>query len=281
VLSYESTAHLLSIGILNFMPKKVLMCPPTYFDIEYEINPWMHTEDPVDRSLALAEWQQLADIYKKLGWEVHTMKPVKGLPDMVFTANGGMVLKDKVVLPHFRAPDRQPETEKFKQWFDSQGYKKIFMPRYDFEGEGDAFAWNDYIFMGYPWRSDQPGHKEVADFFGLKPVSLHLANPRFYHLDTALTVIDDKTVAIYPKAFSEGALKILSGLVPNIIEASEEDAFAYGLNAMTDGQNIVLSDKAAGLIENYKKRGMTVFPTPISEFQKSGGGVKCLTLELR
>jgi N-dimethylarginine dimethylaminohydrolase len=264
-----------------FMPKNVLMCPPTYFNIEYEINPWMHTADPVDPKLAQEEWQNLQNIYKQLGWEVHTMEPTKGLPDMVFTANGGMVLKDKVVLPHFRAPDRQPETEKFKQWFEGQGYKDIYMPRYDFEGEGDAFAWNEYIFMGYPWRSDQPAHKEVANFLGMKPISLHLANPRFYHLDTALTVINETTVAIYPGAFSEGALDILRKLVPNIIEASEEDAFAYGLNAMTDGENIILSDKATVLIETYKKMGMKVFPTPISEFQKSGGGVKCLTLELR
>ena len=264
------------------MSHSVLMCPPTHFDIEYEINEWMDIDNQVNRDLAASQWKKLYEIYnQQLGWDVQLIEPVKGLPDMVFTANGGLVFGGKVVLPHFRQPDRQPETEQFKKWFISAGYSDILMPRYDFEGEGDAFVWHDYLFSGYPWRSDKPAHKEVAEFLGLKPISLQLSNPRFYHLDTAITFLNDQAVAIYPGAFTEDSLKTLRGLVPQVIEATEADALAYGLNAEVHEGKVVLSEAAKDLIAKYRQMGLEVYPTPIGEFQKSGGGVKCLTLELR
>lgn len=264
------------------MPMSVLMCAPDFFDIEYEINPWMHTDNQVDTAEAKKQWQNLYDIYtKQLGWDVKLIEPVEGLPDMVFTANGALVAGGKVALPTFRQPDRQPETAKFETWFRGAGYKDILTAKYNFEGEGDALVWNQTIFAGYPWRSDKPSHAELAKFFGMEVVSLQLADARFYHLDTCLTIVDKNTIALWPKAFSQESLETVHRLVPNVIEASDEDALVYGLNAMSDGKNIVLSDKAHGLIDNYKRRGMNPIPTPISEFQKSGGGVKCLTLELR
>jgi N-dimethylarginine dimethylaminohydrolase len=262
--------------------KTVLMSPPTYYDIEYEINEWMDTSNPVNHKKAAAQWQKLYDTYSQLlDWDVQLIDPVKGLPDMVFTANGGLVLNDKVVLPRFRHSQRQPETQKFKKWFQDAGFQDIFLPEHNFEGEGDAFAWHDMLFAGYPYRSKVKAHHQVAEFLGLKPISLEQINPRFYHLDTALTFINDETVAIYPGAFSDKSLALIHKLVPKVIQASEEDALAYGLNAMTDGQNIILSDHPGNLIKQYKDMGLNVFSLDISEFQKSGGGVKCLTLDLR
>ena len=259
----------------------VLMCSPNFFDIEYEINPWMHTNNQVQQDVAHQQWLALNGIYGQLGWQVEHIEPVKGLPDMVFTANGALVIDRRVALPTFRAPDRQPETDYFKKWFMTHGYNEFFKPKYDFEGEGDALVWNDIIFAGHPWRSDKPAHNELAEFFGKKVISLQLADPRFYHLDTCLTIVDSQTVALWPRAFSEESLAAVHGIVPNVIKVSDEDALAYGLNAMSNGKSIVLPDKASGLIETYRQRGMDVHPIPIGEFQKSGGGVKCLTLELR
>lgn len=258
------------------------MCEPKYFDIAYEINPWMRTDNQVDIHLATIQWHRLYGIYtKQLGWDVKLVKPVDKLPDLVFTANGGLVYKGKVALPHFRHPDRQLETKYFREWFENAGYKDMLMPRYDFEGEGDALVWNDIIFAGYPWRSDKAAHKELAEFFGAKVISLQLADARFYHLDTCLTIVDEQTVALWPKAFTEEALKTVHDTVPNIIEATDEEALIYGLNAMSDTKNIVVPEGANGLISKYQEKGLNVIPTLISEFQKSGGGVKCLTLELR
>jgi len=264
------------------MSKTVLMCPPEHFDIEYEINPWMHVDDPVCRELARSQWQGLYQLYTQaLGWDVHLIDPIEHLPDMVFTANGGLVIHDRVALPRFRQPERQGETEFFEQWFHRRGYRTLCLPRHDFEGEGDALLWNDTLFAGYPWRSDKPAHRELAEFFGVEVVSLQLTDARFYHLDTALTIVDEQTVALYPDAFTAESLEAIHRRVPRVIEAEEADALGYGLNAVSDGRHIVLSDRARGLAATYREMGLQVHPMPISEFQKSGGGMKCLTLELR
>jgi N-dimethylarginine dimethylaminohydrolase len=260
----------------------ILMCAPTYFDIEYEINPWMHTDNPVIHDLAVSQWQKLYAIYtQQLNWDVQLIEPVEHLPDMVFTANGALLYNGRVALPRFRQPDRQPETAHFESWFKDAGYQELFIPKYDFEGEGDALIWNDILFAGYPWRTDKPAHKEIADFLGIKTISLQLADPRFYHLDTALTIVSSDTVALYPPAFTQESLRKIHEIVPHVIEATDEDAVAYGLNAMSNGESIVIPENATNLIRQYHEKDMQVITCPISEFQKSGGGVKCLTLEIR
>ena len=260
---------------------KLLMCRPDFFDIEYEINPWMDTDNQVDRDLAKQQWEQLYQLYTEtLGWEVSLVDPVDGLPDMVFTANGGLVIDGKVALPTFRQPERIPETAHFKAWFDGAGFSEVLTPKHDFEGEGDALLWNDTLFIGYPWRSDQAVQNELSEFFNVKVIGMQLNDARFYHLDTCFAPIDNQTVAIWPPAFSDESVQNLKEIVPNVVEASEADAMAYGLNSVSDGQTVVLSEAAVGLVEEYEALGKRVYTAPISEFQKSGGGVKCLTLDI-
>jgi N-dimethylarginine dimethylaminohydrolase len=264
------------------LPKKLLMCPPRFFDVEYEINPWMHVDNPVFPEQARREWDALHELYVgRLGWEVLLIDPVAGLPDMVFTANGGLVIDARVALPQFRQPERQGETQHFRRWFEERGFRQIYEPSHDFEGEGDALLWNDVLFAGYPWRSDKPSHPELAGFFDREVISLQLVDARFYHLDTAFAVVDRQTVALYPGAFTLESVERVKAIVPRVIEVAAGDALAYGLNSISDGEDIVLSDRACGLIDHYRKVGKRVWPTPIGEFQKSGGGVKCLSLELR
>lgn len=264
------------------MTKQILMCAPTHFDVEYEINPWMHFDNRVDHATAMAQWQALHDIYtKRLGWDVLLLEPRAHLPDLVFTANGGLAIGGTVMLPCFRHPERQGETPFFDAWFRANGFTVADNPRHDFEGEGDALLWNDVLFAGYPWRSDKLAHQALARQFGLEVVGLQLTDARFYHLDTAFTVVNGSTVALFAPAFTTQSLDQVHRIVPNVILASHEDALAYGLNALSDGEHIVLSDRAHGLIDTYRRLGIEVWPTPIGEFQKSGGGVKCLSLELR
>jgi len=258
------------------------MCPPTYFDVEYEINPWMHRDNPVNHEIARVQWQMLHDVYtKKLGWTVDLLEPVPHLPDLVFTANGGLVIDSKVVLPCFRHPERQGESLQFERWFQNNGVTTLETPAHDFEGEGDALLYNDVLFAGYPWRSDKLAHRALSRTLGLEVIGLQLTDARFYHLDTAFTVVNDHTVALYPPAFTGESIERVRRIVPDVIFASDVDALAYGLNALSDGEHIVLSDRAVELIEVYRRLGLGVWPTPIGEFQKSGGGVKCLSLALR
>ena len=256
------------------------MSPPRYFNISYEINPWMKLENQVDTQLAEKQWQALCETYQKeLGWRVELIEPQPNLPDMVFTANGGLCLGEKALVANFRHFDRQPESAFFKSWFEER-FAEVKKPRYNFEGEGDGLLWGDRLLLGYPWRSDQAAHAEIADYFQKEVISLQLTDARFYHLDTCLTPLNEKTIALYPPAFSSESLRLLKDRGAEIIEASKADALAYGLNACCDEKNIVIPEAAKTLIEIYKARGLQVWPLAMSEFKKSGGGVKCLTLEL-
>lgn len=260
---------------------QVLMCQPDYFDIEYEINAWMDIRNQVNKRVARKQWRTLKHHYEKLGIKVELIEPVPELPDMVFTANGALVVDGKVALANFRYRQRRPETKHFGQWFESNGYKKFLEPKHYFEGEGDALVLNGKILGGWGFRSDRAAHGELADFFEREVVSLHLINERFYHIDTCLSILNDQAIAFYPAAFDAESQKRLRSLCPTVIEAGKADAEAFGLNLFSNGESVVCSDRARDLHRQLQAAGFIPVPVDISEFQKSGGGVKCLTLSLR
>jgi len=263
------------------MPKKILMCPPTYFDIEYEINPWMHQDDQPAQDSATNQWQKLYKIYtEKLGWQVELIEPVKGLPDMVFATDCCLMINGRALLSSFRYRQRQPETKHFEKWFRSNGYTDIKKADNFFEGGGDTLVAGNKILAGHGFRSSPEAAKELEEFFGLEVVPLTITDPRFYHLDTSLAVLADDTVAFYPPALDADSQVRLRQAIPNVIEATEEEATGFGLNAVSDGHTVLCSDASDSLIDKYRQAGFEVIGTPILEFRKSGGGVKCLTLDL-
>jgi N-dimethylarginine dimethylaminohydrolase len=260
------------------------MCPPTYFEVAYEINAWMHVDDPVDVELAKRQWQAVHDTYKELGYTVELIEPVRGLPDMVFTANGALVIDGKVFSTNFgeHAQERQPETPRFESWFRNHDFKEIYQPQHPSEGEGDILYGAGAIFAGYGQnRSHQDSHIELAEFFGKEVVSMHLVDPRFYHLDTAMAPLDYDTVMYYPGAFDDDSRAELERHFPKRIIASEEDAAGFGLNAVSDGHNVVMSAAAKDLMNDLQRHGFNPIGRDMTEFRKSGGAVKCCTLELR
>ncbi|MBI2285477.1 amidinotransferase [Candidatus Saccharibacteria bacterium] len=242
--------------------KTVLMCPPTYFDIEYEINPWMHTDDQPAEDTAASQWQKLYKIYtEQLGWHVELIKPIRGLPDMVFATDCSLMIDGQVMLSHFRYPERRPETEQFEKWFKDKGYTNIKRSNPFFEGGGDTMVFGDKIIAGHGFRSDIKAHDELRE-------------------DTSLAVLDDITVAYCPGAIDKDSQERLQAAVPNLIEATEDEAISFGLNAVSDGRTVICSNESESLLQKYRSAGFEVIGTPILEFRKSGGGVKCLTLEL-
>ncbi len=256
------------------------MCPPAFFDIEYEINAWMHTDDKVQKDLAARQWQRLHDIYsQRLGWQVELIEPVQGLPDMVFGTDCCLVIDGKIMLSSFRFPQRRPETEHYEKWFRSRGYSFVKKAKHFLEG-GDVLLFGDKIIAGYGFRSDPEAHSELAHYFGREVISLHIVDPDFYHLDTSLGALDKNTVAYYPGAIDEASKQRLRAAVPNLIEATHEEARGFGLNLVSDGRVVICSDESPSLLAKYRAAGFDVIGTPILEFRKSGGGVKCLTLEL-
>lgn len=264
------------------MPKHVLMCPPAYFDIEYEINVWMHTADQPAEETAAQQWQKLHDIYtKRLGWQVELIEPVQGLPDMVFATDCCVIIGGRALLSSFRYRERQPETAQFEKWFAAHGYSDFRQAKNFFEGGGDNLICGDKIIAGHGFRSAPEAATELEEFFGLEVIPIKIVDPRFYHLDTSLAVLSDDTVAYYPLAIDTASQDRLKAAIPNLIEATEDEAKGFGLNAVSDGHTVITSNASESLLQKYRSAGFEVIGTPILEFRKSGGGVKCLTLDLK
>jgi N-dimethylarginine dimethylaminohydrolase len=264
------------------MSKKIVMSPADTFGIEYEINPWMHTNNRVDRALAKQQWQQVYDIYtKQLGWDVQLAPPVEHLPDLVFATDCCLMLDGKILLSNFRHPERQPESAQYEQWFKAHGYTNIKKAAHSFEGGGDNLVCGDKILAGYGFRSEPEAADELREYFGREVIPLHIVDPFFYHLDTSVAVLSDETVAFYPPALDAESQARLRAAIPNVIEATREEAEGFGLNAVSDGRTIITSNQSESLLNKYRAAGFEVIGISILEFRKSGGGVKCMTLELR
>jgi N-dimethylarginine dimethylaminohydrolase len=262
-------------------PRRYLMCRPDHFEVSYAINPWMDLAQGVDPALALRQWEALRRTYLGLGHEVEVIEPVPGLPDMVFAANGGLVIEGRALGARFTHAERRAEAPAYLDWLAGAGLKEVTEPVHVNEGEGDFLVVGELVLAGTGFRTDPGAHTEVQELFGIPVISLQLVDPRFYHLDTALTVLDDCTVAYYPEAFSPGSRGVLQRLFPDAILASEADAVVLGLNAVSDGRHVVLPSAAGDLAEQLRERGYEPVGVDLSELLKAGGSVKCCTLEIR
>jgi N-dimethylarginine dimethylaminohydrolase len=258
-----------------------LMCPPEHFAVSYAINPWMEPDKPTDAAKALRQWTELRQSYLDLGHDVRTIEPVPGLPDMVFAANGATVVGGTVLGARFRYPQRAREADAYMDWFRGRGYSDVRVPVHVNEGEGDILFTGRVLMAGYGFRSDQAAEAELASVFGRPVVSLHLVDPRFYHLDTALCVLDGDTAMYYPAAFDNAGRAAIAEQFTELIEAKDEDAEVLGLNAVSDGRHVVLPVQARGLAGQLSERGFIPVGVDMSELLKGGGGPKCCTLELR
>jgi N-dimethylarginine dimethylaminohydrolase len=261
--------------------KTYLMCPPEHFKVEYAINPWMNPDRPVDAARAMRQWDQLRATFLRLGHQVHVIDPVPGLPDMVFAANGGTVIGGKVLGSRFLHAERAAEATAYLDWFRRDGYRVVRVPRSVNEGEGDIVHAGRVVLAGYGFRTEESARADIEEVFGLPVLSLRLVDPHYYHLDTALCVLDADTAAYYPAAFDDAGRAALASQFAELIEAKDEDAEVLGLNAISDGRHVVLPVQARGLADQIAARGFEPVPIDMSEFSKAGGGPKCCTLELR
>ena len=277
--------------------KKLLLCPPDFYTVDYEINPWMHVREKPDQKKAAKQWQALFETLSGLGVEVSLIDPVQGLPDMVFTANGGLVAGERFILSNFRHKERRREAEHFRRWFEARGLEVVALPGdCVFEGEGDALAFppdtgdtsntpgtlntGDTLVAGFRFRSDIQSHNLVGEVLGKKVVSVELASPDFYHLDTCFCPLSEGSAMYFPDAFDEYGVKALTRLVPDLIELTPEDASHFCCNAVVLGTDIVMNRCSDALRGTLRDRGFTTHELDFSEFIKSGGSAKCLALKL-
>ncbi|GAB3755701.1 dimethylargininase [Microlunatus parietis] len=261
--------------------RRYLMTPPEHFAVSYAINPWMDPAVPVDVGRALAEWRILRDTYRRLGHRVDELPAPAGLPDAVYAANGALVTPRVTVGARFAYPQRAAEAEVYADWLDRAGLGPVARPTEINEGEGDLLLAGSVILAGTGFRTTRAAHAEVARLTGLEVITLELVDPRFYHLDTALAVLDDDAIAYLPSAFSPASRAELERRYPDAVIAAEADAAVLGLNLVSDGRNVIMAAAAVGLARDLELRGYVPVPVAMPELLKGGGGIKCCTLEIR
>lgn len=260
------------------------MCAPDRYDLLYEINDWMSVANRPDVSLASRQWAELYRVLtQEVGAQVDLVPQAENAPDMVFTANAGLVDHkhgNRVLLSNFRHPERQVEVEPFRQWFEAHGYETLAPPEeVKFEGEGDALFAGETLVAGYLKRSDIASHRWLADHLGAQVLSLELVDGRWYHLDTAFFSLTPNLVAYYPGAFDPYARTVIDNHFETI-QVEEEEALHFACNAIVLGLTIVMPAGCPKLKAELESRGYHIHAVELTEFLKAGGAAKCLVLFL-
>jgi len=266
-------------------PIRILMCAPDHYDVDYVINPWMEGNiHKSSRDKAVEQWSKLNHVLNDIA-QVDLVEGQPGVPDMVFTANAGLVLGDNAVLSRFYHPERQGEEPHFKKWFADNGFNVFELPQdLPFEGAGDALLDREgrWLWAGYGFRSELDSHPYLAKWLDIEVLSLRLIDDRFYHLDTCFCPLSGGYLLYYPGAFDSYSNHIIEKRVPaeKRIAIAEADAITFACNTVNVGQTVVMNQAREGLKQSLNDAGFSVIETPLTEFLKAGGAAKCLTLRI-
>jgi ornithine--oxo-acid transaminase len=261
--------------------RRFLMCPPAHFDVSYAINPWMDLAIPVDRARAQRQWDALVSTLRAAGAEVQTLTPQPGLPDLVFTANLGLVDGDTFIPARMRHPERRAEPVLAERWFAEHGYAiRHLDDDVVQEGAGDALPFDGTLVGAYRTRSSASSYVGLARIVDAPILPVELADDRFYHLDIAFCPLDSSTALVALDKFDDDSRQRLLELVPDPIALSAEEVEAFTANAVVVGRTIVMAACSPRLEQELRARGFEPVVLDVSEFLKAGGGPRCLTLAL-
>lgn len=260
---------------------RMLLCSPEFYEVRYEINAWMSLADAPDHDLAVKQWEGLRDCLLGIGCEVECLPPQPGWPDMVFTANAGVVRGSRVLLSNFRHEERAGESPWNESWFRQHGYEVVRIPTHlSFEGEGDALQCGTWWVCGHGFRTDEKAHRWVEDWTREPVVSVRLSDPHFYHLDTCFCPLREGLALWHPEAFDNIGQNAIRTMVSELIEVSGEEAQRFACNAIVSGGHVLLPEGCAQTEQRLQDHGYHTHALAMSEFIKAGGACKCLALVL-
>ncbi|PLS74766.1 MAG: amidinotransferase [Actinobacteria bacterium] len=261
--------------------RRYLMCPPEHFGVLYEINAWMRAEVRVDLDRARAQWQALVATMRAAGAEVEVLEPVEGLPDLVFTANAGIVNGHQYVPSRFRHPQRQGEVAHDVAWFEAAGYTVSWLPEgMVHEGAGDALPFGGALVSGYRTRSDAASHAALSRLTGAPVRSVELVDERLYHLDLTFCPLGERRAIVAPHAWDRYGAKVMEALVPEPLVLDDEQALSFCANSVVVGTTVVMPACPVTVGRRLEAWGFDPVVCEVSEFAKAGGACRCLTLAL-
>jgi N-dimethylarginine dimethylaminohydrolase len=257
------------------------MCPPAHFEVLYQINPWMADEVPVDPDRAQAQWDALVGLLEDAGATIELQEPEPGLPDLVFTANAGLVNGGRFVPSRFRNPERQGETPHDIAWFAERAWDvEELPPDVVHEGAGDALPFGEVLLSGHQWRSDVHAQPLLAELLRVPVRPVGLTDERFYHLDITFCPLDERHALVTPAVWDAAGAETVAGLVPEPLVLELHEAETFCANSVVVGRNIVMTSCPPRVGRQLEAWGFSVAVADVGEFLKAGGGVRCLTLAL-
>jgi N-dimethylarginine dimethylaminohydrolase len=260
---------------------RYLVCPPTHFGVEYEINPWMDRRVSVDRGRAQAQWESLLSVLAKAGAEVEIIEPQPGLPDMVFTANHGIVSGGTFVPARMLPPERRPEPGLAGEWMAGHGFRvEELQTDLYFEGAGDALPFRDVLVTGHGQRSDKEAWALCVEKMSWKHAPVKLVDPRYYHVDLVFCPLSNDSALIAPDGIDQSGLETLLGLVPDPVLLEPDELEAFSANSVVVGSTVIMPACSSRLELELQRRGFAPVVVDTSEFMKAGGACRCLTLAL-
>lgn len=256
---------------------RVLVCRPSYYQVNYSINPWM-VPGSVDVKRAMDQWETLVDVYQRLGVDVEIIDQRSHLPDMVFTADQGIVKGNMVLLSNFRYPERQGERDLYGKWFRDHNLITLSIPDdCCVEGHGEAIFWRDKLLLGIGFRANKEAASAICEELEVEVVPLQLVDPKFYHLDTCFFALNSETAFFYPHAFSESSQKMLRKIVPRLLALTNHEANSFCANSVVTDHQVLINAGCPSFARKIRQLGYQAHEVEMSEFIKSGGGIHCLT----
>ena len=261
--------------------RRFLMCPPEFFAVLYEINPWMHREVSVDLERAREQWEGLSATLRAAGAEVEVLEPHPGLPDLVFTANAGTINGNRFVPSRFRHAQRQPEVPHYANWFAAHGWSVAELPEgAAHEGAGDALPWGRGFLSGYRFRSDAAAHVALSRLLGAEVRPVELVDPRLYHFDLTFCPLGGGRAMVAPEAWDHYGRTVVQSAVHELLVLEPEETLVFCANSVVVGTTVVMPSCPPRVGRQLEAWGLEVVVADVGEFLKAGGGCRCLTLAL-
>ncbi len=275
-------SHLTSTACSGSQHRAYLMCPPDHFGVMYEINPWMDRTVQPDRDLARKQWDTLVSNLKETGAAVEILRPVPSFPDKVFTADIGLIDRNRFIMSHFRHQQRQPEAHHGAHWFQRRNYEVVELPLEAGTSleSSNICLFRGYILAGYGFRTTLSAHRVLAHVSQYRVASIRFVDPRLYHLDMSFCPLDEHRAIVAPAAWSRRSCELLEKLVPEPLVLELDEALTFCANSIVIGKTVIMPSCPLRVGRILERWGFTIRLSPVSEFLKAGGAVLCLALAL-
>jgi N-dimethylarginine dimethylaminohydrolase len=280
--------EVLYLATISEMTKRVLLCPPVFFDVLEQKNPYMSADALVDYDKAQRQWEALCSALKETGCQIETIVPAPELEDMVFAANQAFVgfhegVGKFIVPSRMVYASRQREVQLYVDWFRQRGFKivEVDLGGDYLEGHGDLLWQPDWsrVYAGYGFRSTKGGvekFREAMSKMGIPVVALRLVDPYCYHLDTCFCPLNDEAVLVYPGAYDSEALASLRGFWQRVHELTADEAHRFMGNGIVTNGKYLTPYVTPHLEAILREERLTPVVVDTSEFEKSGGSLFCM-----